>query len=381
MTRGFSTYLNLLRFAAAMIVLLSHFAYARYSGGGFLWVRELNLGSDAVILFFVLSGYVIAYTAERKDHALGRFLFNRATRIYTVALPALVLGFACDRLGAALAPEVYDDWWYNALPLWELLLRGLSFSNEWYLWPQRLGSNGPYWSLSYEVIYYALFAAAFYLRGAARAGLIALGAGLAGLNILLLMPAWLCGVALYRRVSRGARPPRGAALGYALLPALAYVLALAMGIPEILKGLTYLRLPFFAHAGLRFSDEFLWNGLIGLLVTVHLFGMSGLLTGGALARFEAPVAWAAGGSFSIYLMHYPLLSLFSVLLPETGLRALDHLLLFGLTLLACLAFAQAFERPLGRWRARIRALGRRFTSARASAQGAGQAERSSAPAR
>jgi peptidoglycan/LPS O-acetylase OafA/YrhL len=381
MTRGFSTYLNLLRFAAAMLVLLSHFAYARYSGGGLLWVRRLNLGSDAVILFFVLSGYVISYTAERKDHALGQFLFNRATRIYTVALPALLLGFACDRLGAALAPELYGDWWYNPLPLWELLLRGLSFSNEWYLWPQRLGTNGPYWSLSYEVSYYLLFAAAFYLRGASRAALIALGAGLAGLNILLLMPAWLCGVALYRRLSRGATVERAAALGYALLPVAAYVLALSLDVPKALEWVTETRLSFLAQAGLRFSDEFLWNGLIGLLVTVHLYGMSALLTGGALARFEAPIAWAAGGSFSIYLMHYPLLSLFSVLLPETGLRALNDLLLFGLTLLACLAFARVFERPLGRWRARLRGAIRRFTSARASAPDAAQAERSSAPAR
>ena len=33
MTQGFSFYLNLLRFAAAFVVLLSHFAYERFTRG------------------------------------------------------------------------------------------------------------------------------------------------------------------------------------------------------------------------------------------------------------------------------------------------------------------------------------------------------------
>ena len=70
MTQRFSLYLDFLRFSAAMIVFLSHFAYPRFTDGTYSFIRDLNLGSDAVVFFFVLSGLVIAYTADTKDKTL-----------------------------------------------------------------------------------------------------------------------------------------------------------------------------------------------------------------------------------------------------------------------------------------------------------------------
>lgn len=67
MTRGFSIYLDALRLSAALLVLVSHIAYSRFSNGDLGWMRALNLGSDAVILFFVLSGFVIAFTTAAKQ--------------------------------------------------------------------------------------------------------------------------------------------------------------------------------------------------------------------------------------------------------------------------------------------------------------------------
>ncbi|MEM8755449.1 MAG: acyltransferase family protein, partial [Pseudomonadota bacterium] len=70
-----SAHLDLLRVLAALVVLFSHFAYARFSRGDYLFVREWNLGSDAVVVFFVLSGYVVAHTAARPGMTFGRFAF------------------------------------------------------------------------------------------------------------------------------------------------------------------------------------------------------------------------------------------------------------------------------------------------------------------
>lgn len=53
------------------------------------------------------------------------------TRLVSVALPALLLGFVLDRLGAQLGPQFYPAWAHNPVPLWELLLRGVTFSDEW----------------------------------------------------------------------------------------------------------------------------------------------------------------------------------------------------------------------------------------------------------
>jgi peptidoglycan/LPS O-acetylase OafA/YrhL len=350
MAPGLSTYLNALRFGAAMIVLLSHFAYPRFSDGVWLWVRELNLGSDAVVLFFVLSGFVIALTAERKDATLGRFSFARATRIYSVAIPTLIVGWSLDQWGSSLAPEQYFAPYYAPLPLLEVLLRGLSFSNEWGGFSARLGSNGPYWSLSYEVGYYALFGVAFYLTGLRRIALLLGGVVVLGINIMLLMPAWLMGVWLYHRLKSAELPSKTVAVTLAVVPVVIYVVALKLNLPDVIKLAMQPDIP--GHV-LRFSDEYLWNALLGILICAHLYGMTGLLRCQPTVRLDQSLAWLAGGSFSLYLMHYPLLQFFHAALPD-----LSHAGLFGLTVLTCLAFAELFERPLHLWRRGLRSLGR-----------------------
>ena len=100
MTPGFSHYLDLLRVIATLIVLASHMAYARFTRGDYAFIRDWNLGSDAVILFFVLSGYVIAYTAYERDRSLAKFAFARFTSLYSVVIPAILITLALDYLGS-----------------------------------------------------------------------------------------------------------------------------------------------------------------------------------------------------------------------------------------------------------------------------------------
>lgn len=348
MNPGFSIYLNLLRFGAAMVVLLSHFAYPRFSGGGWMWVRDLNLGSDAVVIFFVLSGFVIALTAEHKDNTLGRFAFSRLSRLISVALPALVLTWALDRMGNAVGPASYFAPYYSPLPLWEMLARGLSFSNEWFAMSARLGSNGPFWSLSYEAAYYALFAVCFFQSGLRRAALLVLFCLLFGLNVLLLMPAWLMGVWLYRNLHLINGLTAQTLMLLTLGPIAAYALCLAIGLPEILQATLQ---PKFGGYDLRFSDEYLWNALLGGLATLHLLGAAGLARHADLSRLARPASWCAGGSFSLYLVHYPVLQWLDASLPGLG-----NLWLFTATVVICFAFAAIFERPLPtmrRWVLRV----------------------------
>ena len=78
MTRGFSLYLDALRFLAAMVVFASHLGYERFTKGGMEWIRDLNLGSDAVVVFFVLSGFVIAHTTFARDRGPAAYAQARA---------------------------------------------------------------------------------------------------------------------------------------------------------------------------------------------------------------------------------------------------------------------------------------------------------------
>lgn len=360
MTRGLSLWLDALRVSATLIVVFSHVAYARFTRGDYQFVRDLNVGSDAVIVFFVISGLVIAFAAER-DKTLGAYTFNRVTRLLSVLLPAILLTFVLDRMGRPMDISAYPNSFYQHLPLWEMLARGLSMSNEWGLFERvRLGTNGPLWSLSYEAAYYVLFGIAVFCSGARRVVLLAALALVFGPRILLLMPAWLMGVAVWHYVKSGkaAQMSAGAARLLAWGGPLAYAACQALNVPDMLAHMTAEAFaPTHYRFILVFSDEFLWNGLIGIMTALHVIGMARLVQG--YQGTHPHLRWWAGASFSIYVVHYPVLHLIDAAFPaETVSR--DALLFFG-SIAAGLVFAQIFERPIGAIRMAVRGLAHRLT--------------------
>lgn len=343
MNRATSLYLDVVRFAAALTVLLTHLAYPRFSGGMLLPWR--SFGNDAVMVFFVLSGYVIAYTAAHRDHDLGSYALNRCARLYSVALPAIVLTIVLDQLGRWWAPVLYQGFKYQDSEPLMRVLRGLSFSNEWWLASWRLFSNGPYWSLGYEAWYYVLFGCAWYLRGASRALSLLLVMALIGPKILLLLPVWMLGVAVFRINSRYTLSARvGAALW--LGSVVLYSGFRAGGGRDTLLGWTHAALgQHFVEHSLHWSNEFLASYVIGLLVAIHFIGVHACAPTVApmLLRFEKPLRAWAGCTFSLYLFHYPLLQFFAAsgaFDPHSPL-AVGLLALF--TLLSCRALATVTE--------------------------------------
>jgi peptidoglycan/LPS O-acetylase OafA/YrhL len=86
MTDSRSFFLDLCRFVAASAVLLHH-AF----GPGYLAPHVFIDGRKAVIVFFVISGFVIAYVAETSERTWKSYLTARASRIYSVTIPALLL--------------------------------------------------------------------------------------------------------------------------------------------------------------------------------------------------------------------------------------------------------------------------------------------------
>ncbi len=358
--QGFSLWLDALRAGAALIVLFGHIAHVRFTRGDYYFLREWNVASDAVVVFFVLSGVVIAYAAER-DRTIGRFFFNRATRISSVLFPALLLTLVFDAIGSSISHSAYPQDYYQALPLGEFLWRGLTVTNLWTgsMDPVRLGTNGPIWSLSYEVGFYLIFGCALFLKGLMRIVVLTTLFLLVGLPILVMFPAWWMGVLVWRAVpnasSRGSR-----IIAWVLtLGSLVMLLTFKMtGVPERLAHVTMVVLqPLNYHSVLLYSDEVLWNTLIAFGIAVHLCGVR-RLTSFTQIRPEGKTArgvrWVAGGSFSLYVVHYPTLHLLDAVLPET-LPGYDVWLL-GITLAVCFGFAAVFERRLKQYRSFVTGL-------------------------
>lgn len=360
MNRGFSLYLDALRVSAAFVVLLSHFAYAWASGGSLLWIRELNLGSDAVVLFFVLSGLVIAHTTTVKDNTLGEYALARMSRLYSVAIPALLLSFACASLGHLINPDRFAPLlWTDAA---EQVVRGLTFTN--YVWwdSQRIAFNGPYWSVSYEFWYYVLFGAAFYLRGRTRVWTLVLISLFIGPKVLLLAPCWLAGVLIYRTLKSGPSERSVSQLWrFTLAPWVIYALLLAVDMPLRLTVFTW---QVFGHIHpntlFGFSDEFLWNTVLAALFSVHFVGVAGLLRNGSssLERAAAATKWISGRTFSLYLFHMPLLKLGSGLPGYDATNAAHSVSLLLGVIAMCLLLAEVTERRLPEWRSFVRLLSR-----------------------
>ncbi|MEO1639800.1 MAG: acyltransferase [Pseudomonadota bacterium] len=356
MTRGISLWLDLLRVIATFVVVISHWAYPRFTGGDFIIIREWNLGSDAVIVFFVISGLVIAYAAER-DGDGGTFVFNRLTRLWSVMLPALLLTLVFDSVGNRIDPSAYPGNFYQPHPIAEFLTRGLTFSNEFQLFDRlRLGTNGPLWSLSYEAAYYALFAAVVFLSGATRIAAIIAMIVVFGLPILLLLPAWLMGVFVWHALRDERFMPLAGALAWAMAVGapLLYAAATVLGLPQVILAMTAnaLNVPD-ARLVLGFSDEFIWNNVIGLLTAVHILGMAAIMRDRARLRLPG-IKWCAGASFSLYVTHYPALHLIDALLPQAMIGR--YALLLAGSIAVGFVFAELFERTLGRVRAVLRGL-------------------------
>ncbi len=156
------------RALAAYMVFFHHYPITSVLVGelGFCMLAEGHVG---VSIFFVLSGFVIAYNYSdqfsKSYRGYLRFLQNRFARIYPVYLLTTVV--------ALLYLKRYDTdiWFYNLT-----LLRG--FFGKWYF-----SHIGQAWSLTVEFTFYLL--APFLLRMIGRVpigiiclGIYAIGAGL-----------------------------------------------------------------------------------------------------------------------------------------------------------------------------------------------------------
>ena len=350
MNRQTSTYLDLVRVLAALLVFLSHAAWQQ-SSGGLLWQLEYY-GRDAVDVFFVLSGFVIAFAVDGREASARTYAVNRAARIYSVALPALVATFALDALGRSLRPDLYVTWCCDIAgnAAWQFLGSAL-FLNE--IWSHHAppGSDVPYWSLGYEVIYYAVFGLAWFVRrpwNLAAAGLLLV---VAGPGIAALFPLWVLGAAAYRLCAR--RPP-GAGVGAALM-VVSFAGLAANAVWRQRTGEIYAP---FALTSERLRD-YGQDYLVGGLFVLNLIGFRGLSSGlaGGWDRLARPIRWLAGATFTLYLFHQPLIHVLVAVSPWPVERWETRGMVFLVVPVVVLLLAEVTERRKAVWRQAFTALG------------------------
>ena len=320
MRREVSLYLDAARVVAATLVFLGHANGLTNGAFGNFGVHSV----DAVAIFFVLSGFVIAYVQSRREQSWQAYAQARCLRMYSVAIPAIVVTIVCDAIRHA-PPSDADQ-----------VVSSLLFVGEFWSRHVYIGSNEPYWSMGYEAWYYAAFGIACFAPRSLRWPVLALLVLAAGPAILAYLPLWLMGVLCFRLTQRLAPSP---ALGIGLLAAAAAILLTVKKLAIPTYGI---------HNSLHLNAAFVstWTYYTGVgmafgctLLAVHV--LAAYLPGFG-ERIERPVRWTAGATFTLYLMHDPILQVIA-----TATRS--PLILVSFTLAAVLLLAEIGERRKDVW--------------------------------
>ena len=280
--------LDLLRFIAALSVVLFHYSVRGYA------LQELppspyvvlapvtKYGFLGVNLFFIISGFVILMTAARAS--VRRFAVSRFVRLY----PAFWLCCTATFVGSWLVARAGQGVPVRTYLLNMTMVSGLAYVPS---------VDGVYWSLLVELKFYALVLLAMAFRQMGRLKvLLAIWLGLSMLSLLRplpvvstwLVPEWapyfIAGATMYLASQEGLSVYKIAVIATCYAGA---VVGLAKGLPVIEANL---------HMQVSLAAA---SGLLAAFFVATL-----LVSTGATARFGS-VRWMLLGSltYPIYLLH------------------------------------------------------------------------------
>lgn len=310
-----SIYLDLIRGISAILVVMEHLSSRLFVGYGnvenqtvitkALYLLNI-LGGPSVIIFFVLSGLFISRSVIKAFYentwSWKKYLVNRLSRLYVVLIPALILTFILDSI--AVNYFGYEGYSSSSENLYSFI------GNLFYLQNISVGtygSNAPLWSLNYEFWYYMLFPAVFVLLATKRSWKLNLISLISIILIILMMNSrmdsyfavWLVGTCVLLL-------PRIKYLTNRFIPFLAATLLLVI-IPIRPLMMT----------GRLFTNEWTENLLVidlliglafGFLIYSLIHNVSVKIRHIDYKRLGKVSKLLAGFSFSLYLIHYPIIN-------------------------------------------------------------------------
>ena len=315
-----SVLLDLVRGVAAVLVCLGHWRNIFFVDYGSVTTHRwlvgplyilCSCGHQAVMVFFVLSGYLISGSV-RRALAAGQwdwrsYATHRLVRLWVVLAPGLLLCWLWDGVGlrSGLAPMLYHGLSGNHVVGDVLRGRGLGVFLGNLVFVQSLrvpvfGSDGPLWSLAYEAWYYGLFPlglvtllARFQVWTRVVCGvLFAVVAWFVGGVVMLYFPVWLA----------------GAALGFMTPP------RVGAGRRWVAGGMGLWLLTVVARAAFVLGVRGRWVEVVGdYVVTAGTVGVLWMLLSAREAATGARWVRVSRGmarfSFTLYVAHVPMLAL------------------------------------------------------------------------
>jgi peptidoglycan/LPS O-acetylase OafA/YrhL len=333
-----SSVLHVIRFLCSQAVLIAHLIVLF----GWHYRTLISMASYAVLLFFILSGFLITTSVKQHiqsnpDYSFRHFFRDRFFRIYPPFIAALCLTFALDIISFEYNQQIYSLKQYlinlsvNVLQLQEFPLA--VFINEHYMIEffrfRYLGTNVPLWTIGIEWWIYLFFGfALFYIIRASRIRLWQW----AVLAFLALSPLYYVFVSV--------RMDNGLTLYWFLGLFIAFACrenmnpknqtGTILGVIVLIAGLTLFPKIGYTNSALLFA-----------------LGLTMLLNGSKnnkynLTRFHGISRSLAGYSYSLYLIHYPVIVFIITMFPHQHDGKYFFLIYVTVNIIA-FAFARLFE--------------------------------------
>ena len=307
-----SMLISLFRGLAALVVAWAHLRAATFPAFGDvanppLLFQGLAFSSGfaytAVMVFFVLSGWLVGGSFLNKldaNRAIQHYMVDRVSRLWVVLLPTFVVALLAGAVIGAVDPGRVS---FSAVDPYSVTsFVGNMFGLQTILVPS-LGENFPLWSLANETWYYVLFPLlVLVFRGRSIAwrvaALLAIGAivQLVTPEIILYFSIWLLGVA-FSRVKIEAGP----ALRWTLL-----LITAGSAIVIRLKGKNEI-------SPETFPQFLLFSLLFALFLSSMQFKS---VPSPMLKRLDRTGRFFANFSFTLYVLHVPLILVMVHLMPS-----------------------------------------------------------------
>lgn len=288
--------LDVARAAAAVYVVLHHTVQIPGPAG-----LIFSFGQEAVLVFFLLSGFVIfANERDRSAHPRGYYL-RRLRRIYPPMIVAMLVSTVLWAVGVIDVEFSWESLVGTLFAVQDIPLLKPGVITEPYL------GNDPLWSLSYEIFFYLVFPLVMILwrrspivtRWVVPAiCVVAYGSFLIAPNHFSLVASyflmWWAGAMaahLYMRESLRVRNAIPEFVGLAALTVTAGMGVVAYGS----AGIGYFPILILRHcATVLILFAVLFTPLRGLMARLSF-------------RVVGPAATVAGISYGLYVVHYPIM--------------------------------------------------------------------------
>lgn len=331
---GKSDFLNFVRWAAALLVVLGHSdMYLQKFGGNLTqWNSFGYFGAHshaAVMVFFVLSGYVVAYATCKKSeidrYNFREYFLDRWSRIYSVLLIAIAFTLLIDFIGRGLSSIYLNP---DFLPQDGLILRLLV--NIFALqgiqgYRIQLGSNPALWSIGYEFCFYLLYGLLFFRKQLFHRQWVAplifvVAAAAIGWKMVVYFGVWLLGVLAYRL-------SRSSALGLLKISNLMLIFALVVA-NHFINFTNIFHLP-------EISQDIFFAVVIAMLLVVDVPVPK-------IGLFTQINTYLADFSYSLYAFHMPVIFFLCSLLFLDFFQHISRLWPGVILVLACVAVGRIF---------------------------------------